>query len=685
MRKLISLSLILVLVLTLVPAQAFAQGGTRKLQTNSVINVSNTATMGNNSVSKAKQIKGTSADLQYKAQNLNLEGVSKEELKANKEKYLPRENMNAIQSHSQIDYRLTDKPLTGKAAEIVARKEARTAEIQSKINRAEEATKATVADGVVLVTNANELKAMADQTGYYRLVNDIVLTEPWYPISFYGIFEGGGYSIVNADMTMYNEYDFVGFFDYLGPEAIVMNLNLVAPAVYANSTAGAFVGHNQGIISNCHVVNGFVISYLWADYEYMFWEISGSYIGGLVGINEGMIFDSSASGDVDGWTNVGGLVGENWGIIMACGAAGSVAYETNVYDIDYYGADYYASYGEEVYPTFTTYIRFMWAAYMLGEYGYIAYGLNGGFVGVNYEYVLDSFVQGKGEGTNYTVGPVAGLDAVGGFAGGEAGIIAHCYAIDRAFPLLDDGAELWYPWEYADAGYGIYYDWDYFLIHMGIGLNVSEYSDASCELFYFMGAQGPACDDGAYHGTQLTADQFKTPSTFKNWNHGDWNEFDIWIIEQGYLPVLTPCPVLPTEWVITYVVGNGGGTLDNAYVVYRCAPVDENFMGIEPAPPKATGCATGFGVAEWRPSIPYETKLVGADVTYTAYFGQLPPATGDLNGNGGLDSGDAQVVLQFILGRTNLDGQQRYDADFNKDGVVNTGDATAMLLKIVGK
>ena len=72
-----------------------------------------------------------------------------------------------------------------------------------------------------------------------------------------------------------------------------------------------------------------------------------------------MIFDSTAHADVDGWTNVGGLVGENWGIVLLS-AGGSVAYETNVYDIDWYGAEYYAYYGEEYYPTFTTYVRFMW-------------------------------------------------------------------------------------------------------------------------------------------------------------------------------------------------------------------------------------------------------------------------------------------------------------------------------------
>jgi hypothetical protein len=687
MKKLISLALVLVIVLTLVPAQALAQGNTEKLKGNSVIDVSNTALIDEPSQISSKQIKNVGLSLsEDHSVDYDLTGVSKEELMASKEKYLPREEMNALEKHSEIDYRLTDKPLTGKAAEIVERKEARAAEIQSKIERAQAATKATVADGVVLITNENELKAIADQSGYYRLTCDIVLTEPWYPVSFYGVLEGGGYSIINADMTMYYEYDFVGFFDYLGPDAIVMNLNLVSPAVYANSIAGAFCGHNQGIISNCHVVDGFVITFLWADYEYMFWEISGSYVGGLVGINEGMIFDSTAHADVDGWTNVGGLVGENWGIVFACSAGGSVAYETNVYDIDWYGAEYYAYYGEEYYPTFTTYVRFMWAAFMIGEYDYIAYGLNGGFVGTNYEYVLDCYVQGKGSGTNYTLGPVAGLYGVGGFAGGEVGLIMHCYAIDRAFPLLPDGEVLWYPWEYADYGYGIYFDWDILLIHMGIGLNVSEYSDASCELFYFMASQGPACNDGAYHGTQLTAEQFGNPKTFKNWNHGDWNDYDIWIIEEGYLPILEPCPVLPTEWVITYTVGNGGGTLDNAYVVYRCVPTDENFKAKEPAPPQATNTAPGIGIAEWRPTTPYEGKEIGSDVMYTAYFGPVSTnPTGDLNGNGKLDTGDATVVLQYISGSRTLTAEQLKNADINKDGRVNTGDAVSILLKIVGK
>ena len=143
---------------------------------------------------------------------------------------------------------------------------------------------------------------------------------------------------------------------------------------------------------------------------------------------------------------------------------------------------------------------------------------------------------------------------------------------------------------------------------------------------------------------------------------------------------------MPTEWVITYTVGNGGGTLDNAYVVYRCVPTDENFKAKEPAPPQATNTAPGIGIAEWRPTAPYEGKEIGSDVMYTAYFGPVSTnPTGDLNGNGKLDTGDATVVLQYISGSRTLTAEQLKNADINKDGRVNTGDAVSILLKIVGK
>ena len=126
MKKLISLALVLVIVLTLVPAQALAQGNTEKLKGNSVIDVSNTALIDEPSQISSKQIKNVGLSLsEDHSVDYDLTGVSKEELMANKEKYLPREKMNALEKHSEIDYRLTDKPLTGKAAEIVERKEAR--------------------------------------------------------------------------------------------------------------------------------------------------------------------------------------------------------------------------------------------------------------------------------------------------------------------------------------------------------------------------------------------------------------------------------------------------------------------------------------------------------------------------------------------------------------------------------
>ncbi len=183
------------------------------------------------------------------------------------------------------------------------------------------------------ITNAEELKAIGDHsTGKFYLTNDINLGgDVWTPlVGFAGEFDGRGYKIHNFIIS---ETQSAGFFTT--NSGTIQNLTLAdfAFTVSAVSTnvafnAGALVGTNDGNIENCHIVAA-ILTY--HSYKSGGSGYSDSYAGGLVGVNNGTVSDSSVdvkiaycaeahiswSGSVAGgpvlW--LGGVVGKNSGII----------------------------------------------------------------------------------------------------------------------------------------------------------------------------------------------------------------------------------------------------------------------------------------------------------------------------------------------------------------------------------
>lgn len=729
MRKILSTVLALSMVFAVLPLSAIAETAkTEVAETKQLINADATIGLdkqlnGKGNTSNFAKVSGerntvTGIDFEYSAEDLA--AMSSEELVANTKDSLPNiTDSERLALRGESDVQLKDPATSDNETirKIAANKAQSKQKMQESIAYGEKLAakkadeKYVVIDSVILITNEDELKGISGQDGYFRLACNINLTSPWEPIDFYGTLEGAGYTISAATMQYY-DYDYVGFFSLLGENAVVRNLTLSYPYVYANSQSGALCAQNQGVIDNCHVENGTVVSYMWADFEYAFWQMSGYYMGGLVGINEGYIMNSSYTGDVDGWTGCGAICGANAGFVFACYANGNVCYETNTWDYDQYGAEYMYYYGYEYYPPFTTMLRMQWAAYMLLNYDATAFGFNGGLVGENYYAIFDSCVQGAGEGLNYTVGVVAGLDCVGGLVGGDVGWVSHCYSIDRAFPVPSDRAIIYCPWDDGDAGNGIYYDYSYFLIHKGIAYNGSEETSEDDEIFFY-GVQGLPCADGAYHGTELTADQFYATSTFSNWNHGEWNDGEVWIITEGYIPIISDIVIMPSEYVICYKVGNSGGMLDGSYMTYGLAHYDEATGTYkEPTPPSATNTATGIGIASWTPSQPAAGKIATQDMTYVAFFGPVsetpgdgddnpgpgpgprPPIgdpvnpgnpdanlIGDANLDGQINTGDAVYVLRAVAFETvnTFTDTQMLNADTNFNSVIDTGDATAIL------
>ncbi len=132
-------------------------------------------------------------------------------------------------------------------------------------------------------------------SGYDELVDT---EEGWDPIGadrdnpFTGTFDGDGHEIGNLYINR-PETDHVGLFGFIdGGE--VTELELIDSDVRGDSSVGALVGYNEGIVSYSDIKG----------------DVEGdSGVGGLVGNNYGNVFNSYVTGEVNGDWSVGALIG----------------------------------------------------------------------------------------------------------------------------------------------------------------------------------------------------------------------------------------------------------------------------------------------------------------------------------------------------------------------------------------
>ncbi len=194
--------------------------------------------------------------------------------------------------------------------------------------------------GISDSTSGTDLQGMeANLSGHYALGSNIdaTATSIWNggagfsPIGnsnniFTGTFNGLGNLITNLTINRPSEA-YIGLFGYTSKNSVVQNVSLTGGSVTGGSYVGALVGYNGGLLSNV-VVTGDVTGGGNASVQVSSQSGScgntdshsvsaGSYIGGLVGFNGGMIGDNNfASGIVTGsGSNIGGLVGYNSGTI----------------------------------------------------------------------------------------------------------------------------------------------------------------------------------------------------------------------------------------------------------------------------------------------------------------------------------------------------------------------------------
>ncbi len=144
--------------------------------------------------------------------------------------------------------------------------------------------------------------------GYYRSSSD---KKP-----FIGVFDGNGHIISNFSYTS-KDKSRIGLFSYV--EGLIKDLRLVDPDVNGGTgyDVSSLVGYLwNGTVTNCYIDGG---------------NVSGTkYVGGLVGINYGIITDCYSTGSVSGDSSIGGLVGYNQGTITDCYSTGSVSGDSSV-------------------------------------------------------------------------------------------------------------------------------------------------------------------------------------------------------------------------------------------------------------------------------------------------------------------------------------------------------------------
>jgi len=147
-------------------------------------------------------------------------------------------------------------------------------------------------------------------------MNDITGTEYNIIETFTGTFDGNDCTISNFSLTSTRQ-EHTGLFGSVGGK--VEDLGLLRPNIFAQGRyVGSLIGYlNQGTITNCYA-KGAVVS-------------GGSYVGGLVGENTGIITNCCSTGSVSGDAYVGGLVGQiGDGTVTTCYSRASVSGNRNV-------------------------------------------------------------------------------------------------------------------------------------------------------------------------------------------------------------------------------------------------------------------------------------------------------------------------------------------------------------------
>jgi len=129
---------------------------------------------------------------------------------------------------------------------------------------------------------------------------------------FSGVFDGNDHTISRLTVT---GGDYLGLFGHLRSGGRILNLGLEVVDVNGSSYVGGVVGWNEGSITSSYTTG----------------TITGdSHVGGIGGSNSGDITMSYNTSTTSGGRDIGGLVGTNGGNVSGCRNAGEVTGEHGV-------------------------------------------------------------------------------------------------------------------------------------------------------------------------------------------------------------------------------------------------------------------------------------------------------------------------------------------------------------------
>lgn len=188
-----------------------------------------------------------------------------------------------------------------------------------------------------VITNAHQLQLAASNPGAsYIVANNLDLSGTTNPADIWGGIKGGGFVAIGTSTNpfsgsfdgqghiisnFYSAHN--GVFGYESNTGIIQNMSIinsnVSVANVGNIGYGMLVGNNQGgILSNVYSSGDTLTASL------------GTNVGGLVGLNTGIITNVYSNDVVIGNSAVGGLIGENDGSVTNAYSIGSVSGTSNV-------------------------------------------------------------------------------------------------------------------------------------------------------------------------------------------------------------------------------------------------------------------------------------------------------------------------------------------------------------------
>lgn len=172
-------------------------------------------------------------------------------------------------------------------------------------------------DGYYLINDVSDLKQLLafgqDGSLKFRLTSDLDLaTDPNFYIPYLaGEFDGNGHTISNLSFS-FSFVSQVGLFGYLAAGGKVSEVGAENTNLIGDWCVGGLVGLNNGVVSNSYSTGN--VTGDWVD------------VGGLVGANGGTISNCYSTSSVTGHDTVGGLAGYNaYGCLVSnCYSSGSV-------------------------------------------------------------------------------------------------------------------------------------------------------------------------------------------------------------------------------------------------------------------------------------------------------------------------------------------------------------------------